>query len=104
MEANAQRGPGILGLMVVVLLLGGCAGTAGKSTGEYIDDAAITTRVKTALFRDDEVSGFQVDVDTYKGRVQLNGFVDSEEEKRRAEEVAVGVEGVAEVVNNLEVK
>ncbi len=105
MKAIAERIPTIFALTMIVLLLGACAGTTEtKSTGQYIDDAAITTKVKTALFSDDRVSGFQVDVDTFKGRVQLNGFVDSQEEKRQAEAVARSVEGVQEVVNNLEVK
>jgi osmotically-inducible protein OsmY len=86
-------------------VLGACAGgPETKSTGEYIDDAAITTKVKTALFKAAEVSGFQVNVDTYRGRVQLSGFVKSEAERRKAAELARGVEGVREVVNNLELQ
>ena len=102
---KTKRIPAVLVVTLVMLLVGGCAGDAEtKSTGQYIDDAALTTKVKTALFRDDEVSGFQVDVDTFKARVQLNGFVDSEEEKQRAEQIARSTEGVQEVINNLEVK
>src|SRR5260221_153723 len=89
------------GLMLCAALTGvamtsvGCAGTnAHRSTGAYIDDKAVSTRVKTALFRDPVVSGFDVHVKTYRGEVQLSGFVDSPEQKERAAEVARGVEGV----------
>lgn len=105
MRAFAVRAPALLALVLTVMFAAGCAGTVeSRSTGQYIDDAAITTRVKTALFRDEQVSGFQVDVDTFRGRVQLSGFVDTVEQRRRAEQLARSVEGVREVVNNLEVK
>lgn len=80
----------------------GCAGSATeKSTGEVIDDAAITTKVKTALIRDDEVEAHDIDVETYKGTVQLSGFVDSRDDIDRAEELASDVNGVKEVRNDL---
>ena len=83
----------------------GCAGTPTRqSAGEYVDDAAITTKVKTALFQDPAVSGFDVGVDTFKGQVQLNGFVDTPEQKARAEQLARAVPGVVEVGNKLSVK
>lgn len=69
-----------------------------------VDDATITAKVKTALFQDPVVSGFDVGVDTFKGRVQLNGFVDTAEQKARAEQVARSVAGVVEVGNKLSVK
>lgn len=85
--------------------LSGCAGTRlSKSTGEYIDDAALTAKVKAELFRDPIVSGMQVNVDTYKGIVQLNGFVDTPQEKARAEQIARNVPGVSGVQNKLSVK
>ena len=83
----------------------GCAGTATRqSTGELVDDATITTKVKTALLQDPVVSGLDVGVDTFKGRVQLNGFVDTTEQKARAEQIARSISGVAEVGNKLTVK
>lgn len=89
----------------VLSLPTGCAGTATRqSTGEYVDDAAITTKVKTALVRDEIVSAMQVDVTTFKGNVQLSGFVDTAEQKSRAEQLAAGVEGVTDVTNNITVK
>ncbi len=105
MKLISERIPAVVALTLVMLLAGGCAGNGEtRSTGQYIDDAALTSKVKTALFKDEDVSGFQVDVDSFKGRVQLSGFVDSEEQKLRAEQVARDIEGVQEVINNLEVK
>ena len=89
----------------LLAIASGCAGTpTTQSTGELIDDATITAKVKAALFQDPVVSGFDVGVDTFKGQVQLNGFVDTPEQKARAEEVARSVQGVAEVGNKLSVK
>jgi osmotically-inducible protein OsmY len=83
----------------------GCAGTRTRaSTGEYIDDSAISTKVKTALHADEDVSGFQVNVETFKGVVQLSGFVDTAAQAQKAEHIARRVEGVEEVRNNLTVK
>jgi hyperosmotically inducible periplasmic protein len=83
----------------------GCAGTNyHRSTGAYLDDKGIGTRVKTALFRDPLVSGFDTHVNTFRGDVQLSGFVDTPEQKERAAQIARGVTGVRMVSNNLEVK
>ena len=89
----------------VATLTSGCAGTATReSTGEYIDDATTTTKVKAAFVKDPVVSAMDVKVDTFKGTVQLSGFVDTAEQKTRAEQVAAGVNGVAAVKNNITVK
>jgi osmotically-inducible protein OsmY len=94
-----------LALSGVAMLSTGCAGDNHKrSTGAYIDDKGISTRVKTALFRDPNVSGFDVHVNTYRGEVQLSGFVDTQEQKEHAAAIAQNVEGVRAVVNNLELK
>lgn len=94
--------------IVFATLLGGLVGCAGSetsaSTGEYIDDRALTAKVKTALIRDDEVQARDINVDTFKGTVQLTGFVDSRDDVRRAEEIAEGVEGVRTVQNDLRLK
>jgi hyperosmotically inducible periplasmic protein len=83
----------------------GCAGTATReSTGEYIDDATTTTKVKAAFVKDPVVSAMDVKVDTFKGTVQLSGFVDTPEQKTRAEQIAAGVTGVSAVKNNITVK
>lgn len=75
-----------------------------KSMGETIDDATLTASVKTALARDPDTSAFQVDVETFRGNVQLNGFVESEKMRTAAERVARSVEGVKKVENNLQVR
>lgn len=95
--------------MVLLGVLGvgiyGCSGgDTRQSTGQYIDDSAITAKVKSKLLSDDEVSGLAVEVETYKGVVQLSGFVDSNDEKRRAENLAEDVPGVRNVQNDLQVK
>ncbi|MFT3830802.1 MAG: BON domain-containing protein [Opitutaceae bacterium] len=87
------------------LLGGGCAATATReSTGEYIDNSAITARVKTALASDELVKAREVHVETFRGSVQLSGFVSTDTEKKRAEQLAAGVPGVREVKNNIIVK
>jgi hyperosmotically inducible periplasmic protein len=78
--------------------------TPSTSTGEYIDDAVISTKVKVALNADDKVSDFQVNVETFKGTVLLSGFVDTMEQAERAEEIARSVDGVKNVLNNMTIK
>jgi len=92
-----------LGLIPVTWL--GCASTATReSTGEYVDDSTVTAKVKTALVNDPVVSAYAVNVKTYKGVVQLSGFVNTAEEKSRAEEDARGVHGAKSVTNSLIIK
>jgi osmotically-inducible protein OsmY len=85
------------------LALAGCAGTK-EAVSEYFDDSTITAKVKTKLFDDPQTSGFAITVKTYKGTVQLSGFVNSDKEKARAGELAKAVPGVKEVKNDLIVK
>jgi osmotically-inducible protein OsmY len=75
-----------------------------ESTGEYVDDSAVTAKVKAAILQDPELKTLQISVKTYKGVVQLSGFVDSKEMVGRAGEVAGKVSGVREVKNDLIVK
>ena len=83
----------------------GCAGTSTKeSTGEYVDDASITTKVKAAFVKDPVVKAIDVKVETFKGVVQLSGFVTTTDEKVRAEQVAASVNGVRQVNNNISLK
>jgi len=74
-----------------------------KSAGEQIDDSAVTAKVKTALARDPTTSAFKIDVETFRGEVQLNGFVDSADMKSSATRVTKSVDGVKSVSNNLQV-
>jgi osmotically-inducible protein OsmY len=83
----------------------GCASTkTHESAGEYIDDSVITTKVKAEILNDPSLKYFQISVKTFKGIVQLSGFVDSAQAVRRAGEVASGVRGVSSVRNDLIVK
>ena len=89
-------------LMTSVLLLSACAATeTSRSTGQVVDDSAIAAKVKTELLANDDTEGLSIDVEVYRDRVQLNGFVDSEAQKERAEAVADQVSGVNDVENNL---
>lgn len=72
--------------------------------GQYVDDSVITARVKAALLKDPSVKALAVSVETYKGTVLLSGFVESEDQARRAAEIAAGVRGVVNVKSNLTVK
>ncbi|GFO57246.1 transporter [Geomonas sp. Red276] len=83
----------------------GCASTSKKeSTGQYFDDSTITTKVKAAILGEPSLKVFQINVKTYKGVVQLSGFVDSQGAAQRAGEIAGRVAGVSEVKNDLTVK
>ncbi|MBI3043451.1 MAG: BON domain-containing protein [Betaproteobacteria bacterium] len=72
--------------------------------GQYVEDSVITTRIKAALLKDPVVSGLAVSVETHKGTVLLSGFVDNENQARRAAEIAAGVRGVTTVKSALAVK
>ena len=83
----------------------GCAATPTReSTGEYVDDSTITTKVKAALVNDPLVKALDVKVETFKGVVQLSGFVNTEAEKLQAGNVAGTVNGVTSVKNSIVVK
>lgn len=83
----------------------GCASTATReSTGEYVDDSSITVKVKAAFVKDPLVKAIDVAVETYKGVVQLSGFVNTAAEKEQAGAVAANVKGVTSVKNNIAVK
>ncbi|MCM0754401.1 BON domain-containing protein [Desulfovibrio aminophilus] len=94
----------VLGSLAMLVLLG-CAGTKQReSTGEYFDDTAITTRVNAAILKEPTLKFFQIEVETFKGRVLLSGFVDTKEQMATAGRVASGCKGVKTVVNHLVVK
>jgi hyperosmotically inducible protein len=88
-----------------VLFVTGCGSTSeDRSTGQVIDDTAIHTKVKTALMNDPVVSGTAINVDVARGAVTLDGAVNGEVEKRKAEDIARGVSGVRSVQNNIVVR
>ena len=93
--------------MLVVLITGfaACASTSKQEgAGEYVDDSVITTKVKSQLAADDFLKSFEISVETYKGIVQLRGFVGSQQAVDKAGEIARGVQGVKSVENDLNVK
>lgn len=88
-----------------ITLAAGCAATpTSQSTGQYMDDTAITTKVKAAILNDASLKSNQISVETYKGRVQLSGFVDSSADIAQAGTVAKSVGGVTSVKNDLRLK
>lgn len=95
----------LLACLVLITSFMGCAATQKhESTGQYVDDSIITTKVKAAIFDEATLKTLQIGVETYKGIVQLSGFVDSAQSVTKAGEVAGRVEGVKEVNNGLVVK
>jgi osmotically-inducible protein OsmY len=83
----------------------GCAGDRNnRSTGEYIDDKSLVMRVHDALHDNAEYKFANVDVNVYRGTVQLSGFVNSSDQKSKAVEIAKNVQGVKDVVNNITLK
>lgn len=91
--------------LLAAALLAACGGTPTReSTGEYIDDTVITSKVKAALVADDSVKAANVSVETFKGTVQLSGFADDTAEITRAVEIASKVAGVRAVQNEIKLK
>jgi osmotically-inducible protein OsmY len=94
-----------LAVLLLIAALAACASSPKKSsTGEYVDDSVITTKVKAKLAAQDWTSPFKISVETFKGVVQLSGFVNSREQVQWAGDIARSVAGVREVKNDLIVK
>jgi osmotically-inducible protein OsmY len=92
-------------LMMLIASFVACASTSKQEgAGEYVDDSVITTKVKSLIAADDFLKSFQISVETYKGIVQLSGFVGTQMAVNKAGEIARGVQGVKSVKNNLIVK
>jgi osmotically-inducible protein OsmY len=90
---------------IVLAALMGCASTATQEgTGEYVDDAVITTKVKAEIFNEPSLKSAEINVETFKGVVQLSGFVNSQDDINRAVRVARGVKGVVSVRNDMRLK
>lgn len=97
----AQR----LATLMIAVSLAACASTSTKEgTGEYIDDSVITAKVKASLINDQTVKASEINVETFKGAVQLSGFVAQPQDASRAVEIARGVKGVNSVKNDVRVK
>jgi osmotically-inducible protein OsmY len=94
----------ILGVFLLVSIVG-CVSTAKKEgTAEYIDDTLITTKVKAAIINEPTLKITEINVETFKGIVQLSGFVNSKEDTHKAIHVAEGVSGVKSVKNDMQLK
>jgi osmotically-inducible protein OsmY len=98
---------GFVAFIFAILLasLLGCASTpTQEGTEEYVDDTVITTKVKAAIFDEPSLKSAEINVETFKGVVQLTGFVSSRADINRAVEVARGVKGVTSVRNSMRLK
>ena len=95
---------GLLVPVALVLALG-CASTAThEGTGEYIDDSVITSKVKSAIFNEPTLKSAEINVETFKGVVQLSGFVNSQSDINKAVQVAQSIAGVQSVKNDMRSK
>lgn len=103
-----MKQPGYYSVFVITLALlfsFGCAATSTQeSTGQYVDDSVITTKVKSAIFNEPSLSSAEINVETYKGMVQLSGFVRSQADISTAANVARGIVGVQSVKNDMRIK
>ena len=92
-------------LAILMASLLGCASTATQEgTGEYIDNSVITAKVKTAIFNELTLKSFEINVETFKGVVQLSGFVNSQADIDKAVEIVRQVKGVKSVKNDMQLK
>jgi osmotically-inducible protein OsmY len=103
-----KKRSGLIGYLVLFMFIAAfvaCASTPKQEgTGEYVDDSVITTKVKSLLAADDFLKSFQISVETFKGTVQLSGFVNAQKTADKAGEIARSVQGVKSVKNDLIVK
>lgn len=92
-------------LPLVLITFMGCATTrTHESTGEYVDDSVLTLKVKTAILGDNALNAAEINVETFKGTVQLSGFVNSQSDIDHAVVVAGNVDGVTSVKNHMQLK
>lgn len=90
--------------VLVAVLFAGCQSMTGRTAGQNVDDAALTASVKSTLVADKLANLTRVDVDTTLGVVSLNGVVESADQKSRAEQLARRIDGVRNVINNLQIQ
>ena len=103
MKTSRVLGAGITALLLITSV--GCSSTrTHESTGEYIDDSVITGKVKAAIMDDSSLKSAEINVETFKGVVQLSGFVNSTADITRAVQVARSVDGVQDVKNSMQLK
>lgn len=105
MQNTLVRRAATAAFLVSMLALSACASTARtEGTGEYVDDTVITTKVKAAVLDDPTLKSAEINVETFKGRVQLSGFVNSQADINQAVKVARAVPGVSSVTNDMKLK
>jgi osmotically-inducible protein OsmY len=104
MNSIMRKLAALAGVLLMVTALG-CASTSKQEgTGEYVDDSVITTKVKAAVLNEPSLKSAEINVETFKGVVQLSGFVSSQADINKAVEVARGVGGVKSVKNDMRLK
>jgi hyperosmotically inducible protein len=95
----------LLLLAITLASVIGCSSTAKQeSTGEYIDDSVITTKVKAAILNEPTLKSAEINVETFKGVVQLSGFVNSQNDINKAVDITQGIKGVISVKNSMRLK
>ena len=95
----------IFSFTILLASLVGCASTKiQEGTGEFVDNAVITTKVKTALFNEAPLKSFEINVKTFKGNVQLSGFVNTQSDIEKAEKITKKIKGVKSIKNNILLK
>ena len=104
MNASSNRKIRAAALLGVALAAGCSSTPTRESTGEYIDDTTLTTRVKAKFVEDPSVSAMAINVETFKGVVQLSGFANSQAEANRAVQLAQATSGVKSVKNDIRLK
>src|SRR5664279_5090227 len=92
-----------VGMLFIATMLGCASTTKQESTGQYVDDTVLTTKVKTAIFNEPSLKSAEINVETFKGVVQLSGFVSSRDAENAAVAAARKVEGVKSVKNDMRV-
>lgn len=93
-----------VGMLFIAMILGCASTTKQESTGQYVDDTVLTTKVKAAIFNEPSLKSAEINVETFKGVVQLSGFVSSAAAESTAVAVARKVEGVRSVKNDMRLK
>ena len=99
-----QRATSLLSIIAVAGIMGCASSAKHESTGQYVDDTAITAKVKTAIFEQPTLKSAEINVETFKGVVQLSGFVSSQDNVNTAMATARAVNGVTSVKNDMRVK
>ncbi len=99
-----KRASAVIAAFLLATTLGCASNSKQSSVGEYVDDTVITTRTKAAIFNDPTLKSAEINVETFKGVVQLSGFVNSQADINRAVTVTRGIPGVTSVKNDMRLK